>query len=112
MENDGTGGLEKAARQWRKAKREEEASARERAALQIGCGVDREAALTSRGEARERFALKLRRLIERERVRAGRPSSYDLDRHLALKKALERLEGRTTTAGTPAPWRRPGGEAF
>lgn len=112
MEKGEAGGLEKAARAWLGRKRDAEASARERVALQIGCGIDREAALASRGEARERLVLRLRRLIERERVRAGQPHLYDLDRHLALKKALDRLEGRTASGGTIAPWRRPVGEAF
>ncbi|HEV7255438.1 MAG TPA: cytoplasmic protein [Mesorhizobium sp.] len=105
-------GLENAARAWLGEKRRAEASARERVALQIGCGVDWEAALASRGEARERLALKLKRLIERERGRAGRPHLYDLDRHVALKKALDRLEGRTTKSGTIAPWRKSYGSAL
>ena len=38
---------------------------------------------------------RIERLLERERLRGGRRHwSYDLNRHIALKQALDRLSGK------------------
>lgn len=67
-------------------------TARQRAALQLVCGLDLDTILaTSNG--REFAIRKVRRLMERERLRGGaRHWSYDLNRHIALRQALTRLE--------------------
>jgi hypothetical protein len=63
------------------------------AALFILCGIDLDRGLRSGGEERTRLVGRLRRLIERERLRGvNRHWSYDLNRHIALKQALDRLK--------------------
>ncbi|MCX7304513.1 MAG: cytoplasmic protein [Hyphomicrobiales bacterium] len=62
------------------------------AALQIACHLDLAGALQAEGATRARIVLKLERMIERERLRGARRHwSYDLNRHIALKQALDRL---------------------
>jgi len=66
--------------------------ARQTAALFILCGIDLNAGLKTCGEERVRLTGRLRRLIERERLKGvNRHWSYDLNRHIALKQALDRL---------------------
>jgi hypothetical protein len=66
--------------------------ARQLAALQIACHFDLAEALRSDAAARAKIVLKLERMIERERLRGARKHwSYDLNRHIALKQALDRL---------------------
>jgi hypothetical protein len=66
--------------------------ARQTAALQIACHIDLGEAQNADMATRARIALKLERLIERERLRGARGHwSYDLNRHIALKQALDRL---------------------
>jgi hypothetical protein len=68
------------------------AEARQRAALFLTCGVDLPAALSTPVEDRGRIMARLQRLIERERIKGARRHwSYDLNRHIAMKQALDRL---------------------
>jgi hypothetical protein len=62
------------------------------AALQIACHFDLADALKAEPAARVRIVLRLERMIERERQRGMRKHwSYDLNRHIALKQALDSL---------------------
>ena len=66
--------------------------ARQLAALQIACHLDLAEALRAEPAARATVVLKLERMIERERQRGMRKHwSYDLNRHIALKQALDSL---------------------
>ena len=66
--------------------------ARQMAALQIACHFDLAEALSAAPGVRARIALRLERMIERERLRGARKHwSYDLNRHIALKQALDKL---------------------
>jgi hypothetical protein len=77
---------------YRREKERRSTEARERAALFLACGVDLPEALLASAEDRERIRARLRRLIERERLKGARRHwSYDLNRHIAMKQALERL---------------------
>jgi hypothetical protein len=68
------------------------AEARQMAALQIACHFDLEHAMSADPDARRRIVLRLERTIERERQRGIRRHwSYDLNRHIALKQALDKL---------------------
>ena len=69
--------------------------ARQTAALQIACHFDLAAALAAPPAEQERIILSLERAIERERLRGMRRHwSYDLNRHIALKQALDSLVGK------------------
>ena len=71
-----------------------EAEARRQAAFFLACGLDLSAALRSTGAERDAIMRRVERLIERERLKgAWRHWSYDLNRHIALKQALDRLQG-------------------
>ena len=64
------------------------------AALFLAGGIDLEEALAEAGHDRARLAIRVERLLERERLRGQRRHwSYDLNRHIALKQALDRLRG-------------------
>lgn len=66
--------------------------ARQLAALQIACHFDLAEALRADVATRAKIVLKLERMIERERLRGARKHwSYDLNRHISLKQALDRL---------------------
>jgi hypothetical protein len=66
--------------------------ARQIAALQIACHFDLAEALKAEPEARTMIVIRLERMIERERQRGMRKHwSYDLNRHIALKQALDSL---------------------
>jgi hypothetical protein len=119
-------------RTFRERRRSEAADAAQLAALQIVCGLDLRAILSGDREQRQKALTTIERMVRRERQRGvQRHWSYDLNRHIALKQACERLratlarEGgsddcqhRSTCpqAGTPnisargvdasAPWRR------
>lgn len=68
------------------------AEARQMAALQIACHFDLAEAMSAAPDARSRIVLRLERTIERERQRGIRKHwSYDLNRHIALKQALDKL---------------------
>ena len=73
-------------------KRSWASEARQMAALQIACHFDLAEALNAEPGVRARIVLRLERMIERERLRGARKHwSYDLNRHIALKQALDRL---------------------
>jgi hypothetical protein len=73
--------------------------ARQTVAMQLLCGIDLSAALGSCAVEKERLAGRIRRLMERERLRGiNRHWSYDLNRHIALKQALDRLLVQPTEA--------------
>ncbi|MBO6719130.1 MAG: cytoplasmic protein [Rhizobiaceae bacterium] len=77
---------------YRLRKSAEATEARQAAALQLACGVDLKAALNAVGAERSRLRLRIARRLERERMRGlARHWSYDLNRHIALKQALDRL---------------------
>jgi len=74
--------------------RNEEAvsEARQRAALQILCGVNFDEALCASSEQRAALVQRLERALKVERLKGlKRHWSYDLNRHIALKQALDRL---------------------
>ena len=66
--------------------------ARQKAAFFLACGVDLEEALGSKPEQKRKIILRLERMIERERLKGHcHHWSYDLNRHIALKQAVDRL---------------------
>ena len=74
--------------------------ARQMAALQIACHFDLAEALNAEPGVRARIVLRLERMIERERQRGVRKHwSYDLNRHIALKQALDRLRPEEPRVG-------------
>ncbi|UGX84754.1 cytoplasmic protein [Phyllobacterium meliloti] len=74
----------------REAERE---SARQRLALQILCGEDLDTIITLSAADRLNYCRRLKRLIERERIKGGKGHwSYDLNRHIGLKQALDTLQ--------------------
>lgn len=77
---------------FKRAKAGAAAHARQVAALFHIAGIDLGDALAMPAPERTRIAARLRRLVERERQRGmQRHWSYDLNRHIALKQALDRL---------------------
>ncbi len=65
------------------------------ATLFIMAGIDMDEALQASRQDRHAIACRVRRLVERERLRGLRRHwSYDLNRHIALKQALDRLRER------------------
>ena len=110
----------RAARLWR------EREARQRVAFRLMAGIDLEAAFAAAPAERQSIASRLKRLLERERLKGlTQHWSYDLNRHIALAQAVDSLAGeavrqpprtRKRTAlprrrGEPAPnaaRRRPG----
>ena len=84
--------LRQEARTYRDLKEREVAEARQIAALQISCGMDLEAALRAGSAERQRIRMRIERSLRRERQKGiDRHWSYDLNRHIALKQALDRL---------------------
>ncbi len=85
--------LEAARQDFMAARGRRQMSATQRAALQIIAGIDMDALLAAPPPERRQAAQRLARLIERERLKGLRGHwSYDLNRHIALKQALDRLE--------------------
>ena len=69
-----------------------EAQARQLVALRLISDVDRAAALTASREEAGRIMRRVVRLIERQRLKGLRRHwTYDRNRHIALKQALEQL---------------------
>lgn len=67
--------------------------ASQRAALQLLANIDMDKIISSPLTEQESAVRKLRRLIERERLKGNAGHwSYDLNRHIALKQALDRLK--------------------
>ena len=80
------------------------------AALQLSAGIDLGAMLQASFKDRQEMLPKIQRALMRERVRGkARHWSYDLNRHIALKQALDYLRGETETAtpGSAAVAERP-----
>jgi hypothetical protein len=99
-----TNGLGRQVTEFLEGKRVEATMARQMAALQIACHFDMAAALAAPPDLRAQIVLRLERAIERERQRGMRRHwSYDLNRHIALKQALDTLRG---TAGPGKPSKR------
>lgn len=70
----------------------ETADAAQRVALRLLCGIDLSTALIASQTDKARLAERIERLINRERLKGLRRHwSYDLNRHIALKQALDRL---------------------
>lgn len=75
---------------------EKAAEAGQIAALSLICGADLHTALKTPPSERVALVRKLEHAIERERLKGMRRHwSYDLNRHIALKQALDRLRERT-----------------
>lgn len=84
---------------FRAARQTELETAQQTAALQILCRLDVADALGASTENRLLIVLRLERALERERLRGMRKYwSYDLNRHIALKQALDRVRGSGTKA--------------
>ncbi|MBB6260337.1 hypothetical protein FHS77_000861 [Paenochrobactrum gallinarii] len=65
----------------------------QRAALQILANMDIDKIMVAPLGEKENAMRKLRRLIERERLKGTAGHwSYDLNRHIALKQALDRIK--------------------
>ena len=75
-----------------RAKAAEHAHSRQTAALFLLGAMDLSVVLDAPPQERHKAACRISRLIERERQRGIRRHwSYDLNRHIALKQALDRL---------------------
>ena len=67
-------------------------TATQRVVLQIIAGIDLDAILKASQEEKERARRRLSRLMERERLKGiSGHWSYDLNRHIALKQAFDRI---------------------
>lgn len=90
----------RAARLWR------ERQAKQRVAFRLMAGIDLESAFAATPAERRTIVSRLRRLLERERLKGlSRHWSYDLNRHIALAQAVESLGGESLK-GPPAPCER------
>ncbi|RFC68777.1 MULTISPECIES: cytoplasmic protein [Mesorhizobium] len=68
------------------------ADAQQRVALQILCGINFDEALAASGDQHAALMQRLERALKVERLKGlKRHWSYDLNRHIALKQALDRL---------------------
>ncbi len=77
------------------------------AALFIMAGIDLADALNADAAERTRIVARLERMIERERQRGARRHwSYDLNRHIALKQALDKLDPSRPKSQKPKQKRR------
>jgi DNA-binding transcriptional regulator YbjK len=82
----------------------EQADARQMVALQLACGIDLREAMLAGPERRTELLSRLQRAIERERLKGLRRHwSYDLNRHIALKQALDRLKTHETPGRESMP---------
>lgn len=78
--------------------------ARQRAALRLACGIDLEAALRTGACERRDVIRRVDRALRRERCNGlTRHWSYDLNRHIALKQALDRLQAGEASTQEGAP---------
>lgn len=76
------------------SKERQREDAMQRAALQILCGINLDSVLAAHPDVKTAATRRLERLIERERLKGmGGHWSYDLNRHIALKQALDRIRG-------------------
>ncbi len=77
---------------FRTGKKALQRQAAERASCLIVAGVDLDEMLAMPTPRRTECCRRLKRLLERERLKGGRGHwSYDLNRHIALKRVLDRL---------------------
>jgi hypothetical protein len=82
---------------FRRRLEEERKVGRARAALQLLCGIDLDDVAAAGEAGRVQAAARVRRRLERERLKGLRLHwSYDLDRHIALKQALDMLGASAT----------------
>lgn len=85
--------MERDVRAFYETRRREAREARQCAAFFLMSGIDLSAALKTTGHERTMILLRLGRLLERERLKGARGHwSYDLNRHIALKQAYDRLK--------------------
>lgn len=90
-----TSGIRQETKAYLEAKDRERADAAGSAAFFLTSGIDLARALEAPAQERHAMAARLRRLLERERQKGQRRHwSYDLNRHIALKRALDRLTCR------------------
>lgn len=79
-------------RAFRVQKSGRETEARQLAALQLACGIDLSDALMAEQSRGCDIIRRIERMLERERLKGLRRHwSYDLNRHIAMKQALEQL---------------------
>lgn len=72
-------------------------------ALQLLCSEDLNAVLAGGDAEKRRVTRKLRHQLERERQRGLRGHwSYDLNRHIGLRQALDLINGYRTTSKLPS----------
>lgn len=103
-----TSTLEGQARAYRRTKEKQASEARQRAAFFLITGIDLDDALKKEGPEKERLLARLARLIERERQKGARRHwSYDLNRHIALKQAFDRLNGHDFRIAAKEERRKP-----
>lgn len=77
---------------FRRTKEEEKSAGAQLAALFLTAGIEMRDALAMAGARRAQILMRIERLLERERLRGLRRHwSYDLNRHIALKQALDNL---------------------
>lgn len=70
-------------------KRHQQSQALQRAAFQLRCGLDLDAVLTGGEEKRQAARRKIRRLLQRERLKGRRGDySYDINWQIALRQVL------------------------
>ncbi|WEX11942.1 cytoplasmic protein [Chelativorans sp. AA-79] len=100
--------LEQEVHAFRREKAQQVSEARQCAAFFLISGIDLSAALATTGKERTALLARLGRLIERERLKGARRHwSYDLNRHIALKQAYDRLRpAREEERIRPRPMRR------
>ena len=97
--------------QFLEKKNERSAGAAQRAALQLFCGIDLDEAERAAPAKRAMLRRRVARCLEKERLKGARRQwSYDLNRHIALKQAFDRLlaedgggkENRATPSAAPS----------
>ena len=100
-------GFREEAAAFQREKQEIVARAGQTAALFLIAGIDLADAMAADRAGKARIAARLERLIERERQRGIRKHwAYDLNRHIALKQALDRLQVRPAESKNGAAGRR------
>lgn len=102
--------LERQAGAFRRIKERRVREARQCAALFLISGIELADALKTQGPERRQLLTRLARMIERERQKGTRRHwSYDLNRHIALKQAFDRLNGQDADTARPEGAHRPTG---
>ncbi len=84
--------LQRDAGRFARYRQEKAAEAGQRVALRLLCGLDLEDVMAAGKQEKLRLIERVGRLLERERLKGLRRHwSYDLNRHIALKQARDRL---------------------